>query len=258
MSHLTDQARAPYRGEEIADHSDPNSLEAIVAANPSRRTVLRNGLFGLSMLPVTSLLAACDSDGPAGPVVIPPVTPTPTPTPTPVSYTATFGPVAANKLDTVTVPAGYEVAVILKAGDSLDPATPGFVPGSFPTPAQAEKWAGGNHDGMELFPIPNFNPNLGGILAINFEFPDYNILMSGSYNAATATADQKAVALSAVGIGMVEVGINTNNKWEVKAGSRYNKRYTGNTNYRAGGPAAGLLSNPIKGMLNNCASGRTP
>ena len=260
MSHLTDQARAPYRGDEAADHSDPNSLEAIVAANPSRRTVLRNGLFGLSLLPVTSLLAACGNDASGGTVTIPPVTPTPSPTPTPTApnYGVTFTSVPANKLDKVTVPAGYNVSVLLKAGDSFNTTTQGFKPGSFPTPAQAENWAGGNHDGMELFALPNFNQNQGGILAINFEYPDFNILMSGTYDAATATADQKAIALSAVGIGMVEVGHDATGKWEVKAGSKYNKRYTGNSSYRAGGPAAGLLSNPITGMLNNCASGRTP
>ncbi|MGH6693815.1 hypothetical protein, partial [Sphingopyxis sp.] len=56
MSHLTDDARAPYRGE-TDTLPGPDSLEAIVTENPSRRTLLRNGLFGLSILPA---LAACD------------------------------------------------------------------------------------------------------------------------------------------------------------------------------------------------------
>src|SRR3546814_10523482 len=47
MSHLTDKARAPYRGE-TGGLPGPDSLEAIVAENPTRRTLLRNGLFGLS------------------------------------------------------------------------------------------------------------------------------------------------------------------------------------------------------------------
>ncbi|EPL4105443.1 hypothetical protein ACVS38_006909 [Pseudomonas aeruginosa] len=53
MSHLTDAARAPYRIEN-ADHDDPNSLEAIVAANPSRRKILVNGLFGLALAPMVA------------------------------------------------------------------------------------------------------------------------------------------------------------------------------------------------------------
>lgn len=247
MSHLTDEARAPYR-RATDDLDGPNSIEAIVAANPSRRTLLVNGLFGLSVLPA---LAACNADGDAV------VTVPPTPTPTPPSFAVNFTSVAANRNDTVTVPAGYSVDVLLKAGDSIEAGTP--YSGSFPaSPAVAEKWAGGNHDGMEYFAFPGVDANNRGLLALNFEYPDFNILMAGSYDAATATADQKAIALSAVGIGVVEISKGSDGKWSVQAGSTYNRRYTGNSAYRAGGPAAGLLSGSIKGMLNNCSSGRTP
>ncbi|MDZ3831329.1 MAG: PhoX family phosphatase [Sphingopyxis sp.] len=257
MSHLTDAARAPYR-RATDDHNGPNSLEALVGENPSRRSILRNGLFGLSVIPAAALAACTDDDADAI-VTLPPTptpSPTPTPTPAPVSYAITFGAVAANRNDTVTVPQGYTVEPLLKAGDSIE--TGPAYSGSFPTPADAEKWAGGNHDGMEYFALPGVNPNRGGLLAINFEYPDFNILMAGGYDAATATADQKALALSAVGIGVVEIARDAEGKWAVKSGSTYNKRYTGNSSYRAGGPAAGLLSGSIKGMLNNCSSGRTP
>src|SRR3546814_2321601 len=93
---------------------------------------------------------------------------------------------------------------------------------------------------------------------MNYEYPDFNILMADDYDPAAASADQKAIALSAVGIGVVEVAKDGDGKWTVQAGSTYNRRYTGNSSYRAGGPAAGLLSGSIKGMLNNCSSGRTP
>jgi uncharacterized protein len=254
MSHLTDEARAPFRDAEPKIDAGDNCLEAIVAANPARRSVLKNGLLGLSMLPMLGALAACGDDDDSS---FPTPSPSPTPTPTPApSYSIAFAPVAANQNDTVTVPTGYTVDVLLKAGDSVEPGTP--YSGSFPTPADAEKWAGGNHDGMEFFELSGVNTNAGGLLAINHELPDYNILFSGSYNAATATADQKALALSAVGISVVEVAKGTDGKWAVKAGSRFNKRYTGNSSYKASGRASGLLSGTIKGMLNNCASGRTP
>lgn len=257
MSHLTDEARAPFRGE--ADGlPGPDSLEAIVAQNPTRRTLLRNGLFGLSVLPVMAL-AACD-DASGDPSVTLPPSPTPTPPPTttpPPSFAASFAAVAANQNDAVTVPAGYTVDVLLKAGDSVEAGAP--YSGSFPaTPAIAEKWAGGNHDGMEYFAFPGVDANNRGLLAMNYEYPDFNILMAGTYNAATATADQKAIALSAVGIGVVEIAKGSDGKWAVQAGSTYNRRYTGNSSYRPSGPAASRLSATIKGMLNNCASGRTP
>ena len=254
MSHLTDEARAPFRDAEPRIDAGNDCLEAIVAANPGRRSVLKNGLLGLSILPMLGTLAACGDDEDTA---FPTPTPGPTPTPTPApSYAIAFAPVAANQNDTVTVPAGYTVDILLKAGDSVETGTP--YSGSFPTPADAEKWAGGNHDGMEYFALSGTDANSGGLIAINHELPDFNILFTGSYNAATATADQKALALSAVGISVVEVAKGSDGKWTVKAGSRFNKRYTGNSSYRAGGPAAGQLSGTIKGMLNNCSSGRTP
>ncbi|EQB02915.1 dTDP-glucose 4,6-dehydratase [Sphingobium quisquiliarum P25] len=256
MSHLTDEARAPFRDAQPTITAGDDSLEAIVAANPGRRSVLKNGLLGLSILPMLGALAACDDDDDDN-SGSPSPTPSPTPTPAPApSYSIAFASVAANQNDTVTVPNGYTVDVLLKAGDSVEAGTP--YSGSYPTPADAEKWAGGNHDGMEYFELSGTDANQGGLLAINHELADYNILFSGSYDAATASADQKALALSAVGISVVEVAKGTDGKWAVKAGSRYNKRYTGNSSYKASGPASGLLSNTIKGMLNNCSSGRTP
>lgn len=251
MSHLTDEARAASRAAQPTIDMGANSLEAIVAANPGRRSVLKNGLLGLSILPMLGTLAACGNDDDDS------STPTPTPTPTPApSYGISFAAVAANMNDTVTVPTGYTVDILLKAGDSVETGTP--YSGSFPRPADAEKWAGGNHDGMEYYELSGTDANGGGLLALNFEYPDFNILMDGSYDATTATADQKALALSAVGVGVVEIAKGSDGKWAVKAGSKYNKRYTGNSSYKASGPASGLLSGTIKGMLNNCASGRTP
>ena len=253
MSHLTDEARAAFRDAQPKITAGENSLESIVAANPARRTVLKNGLLGLSMLPMLGALTACGDDEASG-------SPAPTPTPTPApSYAIAFASVAINSNDTVTVPAGYTVDVLLKAGASVEAGT-AYVPGSFPGSAsQTNLWAGGNHDGMEFFDLSGVDPNSGGLLAINHELPDYNILFaSGTYNAATATADQKALALSAVGVSVVEIAKGTDGKFAVKAGSRFNKRYSGNTDYRVGGPAAGLLSSTIRGTLNNCSSGRTP
>jgi secreted PhoX family phosphatase len=265
LSHLTDAARAPYRTDTL-DFDPSNSLEAIVAANPSRRRILTNGLMGLVLAP---MVANCGGDnGAAGnPVTLPPTAgpaPTPAPTPAPApSFSISFNSVPANQNDRVTVPTGYEVNVLLKAGDLIVPGGAAFN-GSFPTPGQAENWAGGNHDGMELFAIPSVDPNTAGLLAVNFEYPDFNILMSDAEatavqaNPAAATATQRQLALSAVGVGVVEIQRGADGKWSVVANSRFNKRYSGNSNYRAGGPAAGLLSTNIKGTLNNCASGRTP
>ncbi|MET0248661.1 MAG: PhoX family phosphatase [Sphingobium sp.] len=257
MSYLTDAARAAFRDAEPKIALGDDSLEAIVAANPARRTLLKNGLLGLSLLPMLGALAACgDDDGDGNPSP----TPSPTPTPTPAaSYAISFAPVAMNTNDMVTVPTGYTVDVLLKAGDLVE-AGAAYAPGSFPTSAnQTRAWAGGNHDGMEYYELTGQDANARGLLVTNFELPDYNILFaSGSYNAATATPEQKAIALSAVGVGVVEIAKGTDGKFAVVAGSRYNKRYSGISDYRVGGPAAGILPSTIRGTLNNCSSGRTP
>lgn len=264
LSHLTDAARAPFRTEATGDHQ-PNSLEAIVAENPSRRRILGNGLFGLVLTPL--VVGCLGDDNNSNPVTLPPTAgpaPTPAPTPAPApSFAVNFTSVAANQNDTVTVPTGYQVNVLFKAGDAVEAGVTGFA-GSFPTAATAEKWAGGNHDGMEYFAIPNVDANKGGILAINHEFPDTNILLSDAEANAilagtqTPTAEQRALLLSATGVSTIEIAKATDGKWSIVANSKFNKRYTGNSNYRAGGPAAGLLSSTIKGSLNNCATGTTP
>lgn len=259
MSHLTDEAREPYRAANAITYwPAEQSLEAIVAANPARRTVIKNGLMGLSVLPLMGALAACgEDDGTNTPTPTPTATPAPTPTPT-ESYSIAFASIAMSREDKVSVPAGYTVDVLFSAGDAVAAGAPGYK-GSVQPSAQTELQAGGNHDGMEFYEIAGTDPNMGGLLAINHELPDYNILFaSSSYDAATATAEQKAIALSAVGVSVIEVAKGTDGKWAVKAGSKFNKRYTGNTMYRAGGPAAGALSQQIKGTLNNCSSGRTP
>ncbi|OYW83901.1 MAG: dTDP-glucose 4,6-dehydratase, partial [Sphingobium sp. 32-64-5] len=198
---------------------------------------------------------------------MPTPTPSPSPTPTPApepSYAVNFTSVPANMDDKVTVPTGYSTQVLLKAGDAGETGATPYAAGTAPTPAQAEKWVGGNHDGMEYFELSGVDPNTGGLLAVNYEYPDFAILGINDYSddysdgTYTPTATEKALALSAVGIGVVEIAKGSDGKWAVKADSQYNKRYTGNSNYRVGGPAAGLLSGTIKGMLNNCASGRTP
>src|SRR3546814_13114687 len=151
MSHLTDEARAPYR-RATDDLNGPDSLEAIVADNPSRRSILGKGLLGLSVIPAV-VLAGCDDDNPV--VTLPPTptpSPTPTPTPTPVSYDVNFPPVAANEADRGTAPEGYSVAVLLKAGASVEAGAPWS--GRRPAPARPGNGAGGNPGRMEAFAPP--------------------------------------------------------------------------------------------------------
>lgn len=258
MSHLTDRYRAPSRERNPLREVPGQMMEDVLQqAALQRRTLLRGG-FGATVAAAfggTALLSACGggSDGDAT------AAPAPAPAPgTVVSYAVTFQGVPASVGDQVVVPAGYTADVLFAAGDAVVAGATPFT-GTFLDSAGYEKVAGGNHDGMHFYPLPGVDPNRGGLLAINHEAPDAQVLFPAgfTYNPATATAEQKKIVLSSVGVSVIEVE-SVNGKWAVKAGSAYNKRYTGNTSYAVGGPAAAAVGATVIGTLNNCASGRTP
>ncbi|MGY8525673.1 PhoX family protein [Paracidovorax citrulli] len=260
MSYLTDKARAKSRAAEGYVTVPGKMLEDIVAANPERRKVLRGGL-SLSLLSVfgsTSLLAACGGDDDDAPAPAPAPAPGPT-EPAPLDYSIRFTPVADKvTADTVTVPENYTVQVLFSAGDAVEIGSVGYS-GTPLSSAETERLAGGQHDGMHFFEIPGVDPLKGGLLAINHENLDSEILFGADfdYDEATATPEQKRLALSHVGVSIIEVEF-VDGKWAVKRDSRYNKRYTGNTLYRVSGPAASVVGTSVVGTLNNCSSGNTP
>jgi uncharacterized protein len=257
MSYLTDAARAPSRALQPDGDVPANNLDAILAANPGRREVLRSSVGLLGLFGMGSMLSGCGDDDTTA-VVEPPPVATPTPAPQ-VSFAVTFRPVAENLNDTVTVPEGYVAETLFVAGDPVLPGAKGF-DGNLLTVAQGEAVAGGNHDGMHYFAIPGTNPQNGGLLAINHEFPDVNLLFADGRlpSAATATAEQKALALSAVGVSVIEVQRASDGKWSVKRDSQFNRRITGNTIFRMSGPATSLTGASARGTLNNCGNGYTP
>ncbi len=261
MSYITDKLRAPRREAEGNKTVPGQTLEELVAANPARRRVLR-GSLGVSLLSAFgggTLLAACggDDNNSATPAPAPAPAPAPGPSAQPLDYSVTFKPLDSKiTLNQVTLPDTYESYVLFSAGDPVAPGAAGYK-GAFQTSVETEQQAGGNHDGMHFFEIPGVDPQKGGLLAINHEAPDATILLPTAYNAATATAEQKRVVLSSVGVSVIEIELVAN-KWQVKRNSLYNKRYTGNTAYRVSGPAAGVVGPVVIGTLNNCSSGHTP
>ncbi|MBN9474737.1 MAG: PhoX family phosphatase [Burkholderiales bacterium] len=255
MSYLTDKLRAPSR-EAQGEVTVPGQMfDEIVAANPARRTLLRNS-FGLSILSVfgATTLAACGSDGDSAPAPggggdggggggTDPVGP---------DYSVKFERLA-DKIteDAVTVPKNYQVQVLYSAGDKCEAGSAGYAgtPQSWP---DTETQAGGQHDGMHYYALDGVDPNKGGLLVLNHESTDNATL--------NLDVERTRTRLSNVGVSVVEIVRGDDGAWAVKANSRYNKRYTGNTVYNVGGPAASAVSSTRKvvGTLNNCASGPTP
>lgn len=248
MSNLTDKYRAQSRADKALPAVPGQMMEDVLSQSQMQRRTLLRGSFGASFAAAfggTALLTACGggsddaSDAAAA-----------------ANYDVTFKSIAATTGDQVLIPEGYSTDVLFSAGDAVTAGAAAYT-GSFLDSAGYEKVAGGNHDGMHFYSIAGVDPNLGGLLTINHEAPDAQILFSGSYNAATAGAEQKKIALSSVGVSVIEVGI-VNGKWAVKKDSRFNKRYTGNSVYNVSGPAASAVGATVVGTLNNCASGRTP
>ncbi|TCP06717.1 PhoX family protein [Caldimonas thermodepolymerans] len=248
MSHLTDRARAAAAAAQgRPDHvTVPGQMfdEVLASARVRRRTLLRGGL-GASMAAIFGggLLSACGGGGDDTPET---------------SYAVGFRAVPPQVGDQVRVPEGYTVDVLFSAGDAVLAGATGYA-GPFLGAAEAEQVAGGNHDGMHYYELPGQDPNRRGLLAINHELPDFGILFpGGSYDAASATDEQKLIALSAVGVSVIEVEKDADGHWRVVADSPYNRRYTGNTVYRVSGPAAAVVGPTVVGTLNNCSSGPTP
>ncbi|ALM82165.1 PhoX family phosphatase [Bordetella sp. N] len=278
MSHSTDEAKSLCTPSSRRISPKPGqTLDEVLAADPARRTWLKSG-FGMAALSVfgATSLTACggdhddDDDTPVS--NDPPAEQPPTETPEEPArepgldpnkdYSIRFQSVARTTADTVTVPTGYEVQVLFSTGDAVEAGSTAWTEGVFPAWDVTDKRAGGDNDGMHYFALPNVDPQQGGLLAINHEQVDLKVYFpsgtfTGSFNEATATLDQKRLALSSVGVSVIEVA-QTNGAWSVKKDSTYNRRYTGNSAYSVGGPARSRLGATIIGTLNNCSSGATP
>jgi secreted PhoX family phosphatase len=239
MSYLTDKLRAPSREAQDEVTVPGQMFDEIVAANPQRRTLLKNS-FGLSMLSVfgaSTLLTACggsddDDDDTSGNE---PGEGGTKPPPGP-DYSVTFTPLADKIVaDTVTVPAGYVAEVLYSAGDKCMIGSAGYagVPQSYPA---TETQSGGQHDGMHFYALPGVDPNQGGLLVLNHEALDDETL--------DQSVEGVKTRLSNVGVSVIEIARGANGAWTVKTDSRYNKRYTGNTVYNVSGPAKSVVATP--------------
>lgn len=245
MSYLTDKLRADAaaaRGEAEITHVPGQMLDDVLKQMPMKRRAMLRGSLGASLTAIfgASALSACGGGGDDTPAAT-------------QNYAVGFQKVDAAVGSKVSVPTNYTSDVLFSAGDAL--ITAGLAYSGTPlTLDQLEQVGGGQHDGMEFYAIPGKDANKNGLLAINHESTDSFMLdLAGR----TATDAVKA-RLSNVGVDIVEIKLNeTSKKWEVVVGSKYNKRYTGNTNYKTSGPAATVVGDVV-GTLNNCASGSTP
>ena len=182
-----------------------------------------------------------------------------------------FKPIPTSAADTVVVPEGYRVQVILPWGEPITGRYPGFDPINASNSAEDQaQQIGMNHDGMHFFPAldDEGQPRSDeGILVLNHEYIDWLFLHpEGPDLTAPRPVEQVHKEMAAHGVSVVEVRRDSLGQWSALRGPR-NRRITPMTPMRMGGPAAGhpLLQTRYspdgthaRGTMHNCAHGVTP
>ena len=175
-----------------------------------------------------------------------------------------FTAVPPDSQDRLVVPPGYVAQVLAAWGDPV--GMPGRMP-AFRKDAgnSAEDQAvqlGMHHDGVAFFPFDGSSTH--GLIALNHEYTDDGLLHPDGFVPMTPAKVKKSQ--NAHGLSVYEVKFN-GQQWEVVRPSRFARRFTLDTPFAVGGPAAGhpmmrTAADPagrtVLGTLNNCASSRTP
>jgi uncharacterized protein len=172
-----------------------------------------------------------------------------------------FEPVAANSLDTITLPKGYRWRALGSWGDPLWSSGAQFDPGSRGGGLSSERAIGDNNDGMELF-----NHQGRTILAVNNEYANLKVAFGNRRSGKPETADDIRKCQAIHGVSIFEIAQRGQN-WKIVSDSPFNRRITPNTPMSITGPARGhdLLKTDAdphgvssRGTWNNCGAGRTP
>ena len=170
-----------------------------------------------------------------------------------------FDAVAANGLDTVTVPKGYSWHVVAKWGQPMWSRSIEFDQATRGTGDSQELAFGDNNDGMWLF-----NDDGRNVLVVNNEYVNIKIIHPDTSKPFTDDAVRKSKA--AHGISVVEIA-EKDGTWSIVKDSSYNRRITADTPMEITGPARGhgLLKTAADptgatslGTWANCGKGHTP
>jgi hypothetical protein len=173
-----------------------------------------------------------------------------------------FKAVPVSTADSVVVPEGYVAQVLAPWGEPVGVAgrLPAFRFDAGNTAAEQALQMGMHHDAVEYFPLRG---SRRGLLAINHEYTDDNLLHAGGFEGWSADKVRKSQAAHGVAVIEVEAGPQG---WQQVRPSQYARRITAATLHRISGPAAGhallrTAADPegrrVLGTINNCGGGRT-
>ena len=172
-----------------------------------------------------------------------------------------FEPVAANDLDTITVPPGYNWHVVARWGDPMWSHSIEFDQATRGTGESQELAFGDNCDGMALYAHDGRS-----VLAVNNEYVNRKIMYGGAGSGNPANADDVRKGKAGHGVSVVEIE-NRDGTWSIIKDSPYNRKITADAPMEITGPARGhdLLKTAADpdggsslGTWNNCGNGRTP
>ncbi|MFA6112491.1 MAG: alkaline phosphatase PhoX [Sphingomonas sp.] len=183
-----------------------------------------------------------------------------------------FSAVGKNKLDVVSVPAGYSVSVLYRLGDPIAPGTAAYKNDG--TDTDFANRAGDHGDALYWFGLAaagstrDDNSSTRGLLVMNHENINQPYLhASGPTTVAGARPEAEALKeMECHGLSVVEVS-KSGSTWSYAQGGALNRRITPLTPTVFNGPVRGsaLLQTVFsptgvagRGTVNNCANGYTP
>ena len=172
-----------------------------------------------------------------------------------------FEPVAANSLDTVTVPPGFSWHNVIAWGDPLWSDGKPFDHVTRGTGASQERAFGDNNDGMSAFFVDGRT-----VLAVNNEYVNRSIIYGNRASGLPENADDVRKGKAGHGVSVFEIEM-ADGGWRLSIDSPFNRRITADTPVEITGPARGhdLLKTAADpkgtkalGTWNNCGNGKTP
>ena len=231
----------------MEDSNRSSNLSIHDVINASRRKLLKGGAaasLAAIAAPLAASLTACAATSPGRPKM-------------------GFKGVPIGMGDKLVVPEGYVATPIARWGEPIGIAgnMPAFkIDGSNSAADQAVQ-LGMHHDGLEYFPLDG---SRRGLIALNHEYADDGLLHVGGF--ANMDAEKVKKSQNAHGLSVYEVELK-DGTWAMVRPSRFARRFTMDTPFVVGGPAAGhammrTSADPagrtVLGTLNNCASSQTP
>jgi uncharacterized protein len=239
---------------EAPNQSEGETFQAVLGRFFSRRVALKGAAAaGAALVVLPQLPGASGTAGAQGGGIGP-------------NNTLAFTDVSLNNDDKITLSPGYDHRVLIKWGDPLFLESPPFDLARQTAEAQ-EMQFGYNCDFVGFYPLPLASRGADrALLVVNHEYTNPDLMFQG-YTYDSPTKQHTDIELAAHGLSVVELRKPAGGPWEYVVGSRYNRRVTAETDMLVTGPAAGhdLLKTSadpsgavVRGMLNNCAAGKTP